>query len=155
MNTQTIAIEPVTKEDIHISELYRLLQNRETQISHSNMPDYSVHSEFVRNHPYIKWYLVKTGSEYVGSFYITKQNTIGININDKDMRKIVLEILLFVNNNHKPLPAIPSVRGDRFAINVPPENVALIAVLQEIDAKILQVTYLVPKKVSKLDSERR
>ena len=38
------------------------------------------HSKFVSNHPYRKWFLINDQIRFVGSIYVTYENTIGINI---------------------------------------------------------------------------
>ena len=144
INTKDFIFEPVTTADEHISILYMLLSNRQKTISHSRMPNYSTHEKFVKNHPYRSWFLVKSSKYYIGSFYVTKQNTIGINVFEENTRAVLLEIVSFVCINYKPLPPIPSVRGGRFAINVPPGNTSLAEALEEIGAQILQITYTIP-----------
>ena len=146
MDIKDFIFEPVSTTDKHISALYQLLENRKKTISHSGMPKYSTHDKFVKNHPYRSWYLVKDAEHYIGSFYITTQNTIGINVFEENTRAVTLNIVSFVCNNYKPLPPIPSIRGERFAINVPPRNTLLTEALEEIGAQILQVTYTIPKQ---------
>ena len=147
MNAKDFIFEPVSTADEHILALYQLLENRKNTISHSGMPTYSTHDKFVKNHPYRSWYLVKNTELYIGSFYITTQNTIGINVFEENTRTVTPDILSFVCNNYKPLPPIPSVRGERFAINVPLGNTVLTEALEEIGAKILQVTHTIPKQM--------
>ena len=144
MNTKNFIFEPVLTADEHISALYKLLENRQRTISHSCMPKYSTHEKFVKNHPYRSWFLVKDAEHYIGSFYITAQNTIGINVFEESTRHVTLDILCFVCKNYEPLPPIPSVRGERFSINVPPGKTLLTEVLEEIGAQVLQVTYTIP-----------
>jgi len=144
INTKDFIFEPVSTADEHTSTLYKLLSKRQQTISHSRMPKYSTHEKFVKNHPYRSWFLVKDSEDYIGSFYVTKQNTIGINVFDENTRAATIDIVSFVCNNYKPLPPIPSVRGGRFSINVPLGNTSLTEALEEIGAKILQITYAIP-----------
>lgn len=149
MKVQNFTFEPVSDVDEHIFALYQLLIAREEKISHSDNPKYSDHTNFVKNHPYRKWYLVKSSDGYIGSFYISLQNTIGINVTEGNLRTIASCILRFVCNRYEPLPAIPSVRGAQFAINVSPQNTILIEELEKVGSQVLQVTYTVPEKIKK------
>ena len=147
MNANGLIFELVSKAEEHVLALYKLLEKRKNSISHVHMPSYYAHEKFVKNNPYRSWYLVKNTSGYIGSFYITRQNTVGINIFEENTRTVVPDILRFVRNNYKPLASIPSVRGARFAINVPPENIALIKTLEEVGSKMLQVTFTIPEQM--------
>ena len=57
---------------------------------------------------------------------------------------VVSQIVIFVKENFKPLPLIPSIRSDKFSVNVPPSNVLLAKALEEVDAKIAQISYILP-----------
>ena len=81
---------------------------------------------------------------YVGSLYVSNENTIGINLEDEFISLIVSQIINFVRENFKPLPPIPSVRSDKFAVNVPPSNIRLANALEAVDAKVAQIAYLLP-----------
>jgi hypothetical protein len=144
IRAKDLIFELVLPTDKQIFVLFQLLENRKHKISHSATPAYSSHNKFVKNNPYRNWYLVKAVEEYIGNFYITTENTIGININDESMRRVTPEILSFVFNNYEPLPSIPSVRGDQFAINVSPTNTKLADILEEIGCTVIQTTYLFP-----------
>ena len=143
MNQIKIEFEQVISSKEQIATLFDLLNKRLHKIS-CKATDYIKHESFVNAHPYRYWYLIKVRDSYVGSFYISKENTIGINVYEEYTRQVVLPIIKFVHNNCEPLPPIPSIRGGRFAINVPPKNIVLIEVLEEIGATIAQVTYFVP-----------
>ena len=62
------------------SVLYDLLAERgpEVNISHSEMPSWRAHLEFIESRPYDCWYLVRVDDCIVGAVYITKHNEIGI-----------------------------------------------------------------------------
>jgi hypothetical protein len=49
-------------------------------------------------------------------------------------------------SNYQPFTPIPSVRGERFTINVPQTNKVLVESLESIGAKPVQVTYNLPSK---------
>ena len=138
-----VELESIEPSEEQIKRLYDLLARRVHKIS-SKDASYSKHEQFVRSHPYRYWFLIKVSDNYVGTFYVSKENTIGINVSDEHTSLVVTFIINFVKKNFKPLPEIPSVRSDKFAINVPPSNVHLASALKAIGAKIAQVTYFLP-----------
>lgn len=60
--------------------LYKLLEEREPRvnISHRAMPTWKQHLAFVARRPYVAWYLIKSGRDYVGAIYLTARNEIGV-----------------------------------------------------------------------------
>lgn len=130
-----------SKEQVEI--LFDLLKERQHRIS-CEATDYIKHEIFVKAHPYRSWYLIKFKDIYVGSFYVSKENTIGINVSQKFTRLTVSPILKFVKDNFEPFPSIPSVRSGRFAVNVPLSNTVLAEELEELGATIAQKTYFIP-----------
>jgi hypothetical protein len=138
-----VEFENVKPSEEQIEKLFELLEGRLHRISYKET-SYREHEGFVKSHPYRDWFLIKVSGNYVGSFYVSKENTIGINVSDEHTYFVVSPIINFVNKNFKPLPLIPSVRGDRFAINIPPSSTHLARALEAIDAKIAQVTYFLP-----------
>jgi hypothetical protein len=120
---------------------YDLLAQRSHGISHGFTPVFEDHVKFVNSNPYRAWYLVMNNQEVIGTFYISKENTIGININEINYAQTVAAIINYVKNNYSPLPEIKSVRASIFTINVPPKNLSLIKTLEKLDKKILQVSY--------------
>lgn len=135
--------EQVLPSEAQIESLFALLGQRLHKISCEDV-SYSEHKQFVKSHPYRDWYLIRLGDSYVGSFYVSRENTIGINVSDRYILLVVSQIINFVKENFKPLPPIPSIRSDKFAVNVPPTNVQLAKALEEIDAKIAQISYYLP-----------
>jgi hypothetical protein len=107
------------------------------------MPSYAEHYDFVKNNPYRAWFLIKQSEGYIGSFYITDQNTVGINVLDDFMSESIPLILVEVKSSFSPLPPIMSVRGDFFSVNVAPDNVNLIAGLERFGCKLAQVSYVI------------
>ena len=73
------------------------------------MPDFNQHAEFVSNHPYQKWWIVRKENELIGSVYITTENAVGINLTC-DNTDFCKEIISWVISENTPLPPIPSVR---------------------------------------------
>jgi hypothetical protein len=107
------------------------------------LPSYEEHEKFVRNHPYRAWYLIEVKGEAVGSFYVSKENTIGINLDPVENRT-VRSIVDFVLHEFVPLPEIRSVRGDGFYIHVSPANFQLCEALDQLGFSFVQKTYRVP-----------
>ena len=139
-----VEFEQVEPTEEQIVTLFNLLETRLHRISYEET-SYAEHENFVNSHPYRDWFLIRVGDNYVGSFYITRENTIGINVSEKYTRLVFVSILSFVEDNFKPLAAIPSVRSGKFTINVSPTNTLLAEVLEESGAQIAQTTYYIPK----------
>ena len=123
--------------------LFDLLAQRTHAISHHTMPAFADHAVFVENHPYRAWYLVSEGETPIGSFYLTDQNTIGINLAAKTTPARVAAILAKVAADYAPLPAITSVRQAVFAVNVAAGDTLLHEALAANDATLVQSTYLI------------
>jgi hypothetical protein len=143
MNQLEVRFEKVTASAEQIDVLFNLLSERLHRISHKDA-NYTEHKKFVCSHPYRMWFLVKIKNDYVGSFYITQENIIGINVSERCVRLVVAPITKFVESNYQPLVEIPSVRSGKFAINVPSSNKILAESLENIGAKLAQVTYYLP-----------
>ncbi len=143
MNQVEIEFENVTPTKDQINILFELLLERSHRISYEEN-NFNEHETFVKSHPYRSWFLIKISDNYVGSFYVSKENTIGINIADNYVRLAVAPIINFVESNFEPLSAIPSVRNGKFAVNVSPANKLLAKALEEIGANIAQITYFLP-----------
>jgi hypothetical protein len=143
MNQVIIEFEKVISTKVQTETLFDLLKERPHRISYVEI-DYVKHQNFVNEHPYRSWYLIKIKDTYVGSFYVSKENMIGINVFEKYTRQAVFQIVRFIRDNYIPLPEIPSVRSGLFAINVPPLNILLAEVLENLNAELVQKTYLFP-----------
>lgn len=139
-------LEKIAPTETQIDELYQLLLHREHTISHAKVPLFEDHKEFVESCPYRAWYLVKIGGDAVGSFYISNENTVGINIVKSEDETVVHKICDHVLATYTPLPGIKSVRGEMFSINVPPTNAFLIGALQRANRKVLQISYLLEQE---------
>ena len=138
-----VDFEHVLPSEAQIESLFELLVQRVHKISCEDV-SYSEHKQFVKSHPYRDWFLIRVSDSYVGSFYVSKENTIGINVSDGYISLVVSQIINFVKENFKPLPPIPSIRSDKFAVNVPPSNLQLTNALEDVDAKIAQISYVLP-----------
>ena len=132
----------VTGEDDQIQVLYDLLSKRSHKISHRDMPPYGEHHDFVRGNPYRSWHLIKTEGKYIGSFYITDQNTIGINILDDFTDNALPSVIAGIRSRFSPLPALKSVRNGAFSINVAPSNTKLIEALERAGCVLAQLSYV-------------
>ena len=65
--------------------LYELLAERKPwqNISHTKMPTWREHCDFVHSHPYEGWFLIEDGGVTRGSVYFTDRREIGIFIFEK------------------------------------------------------------------------
>jgi hypothetical protein len=77
----------------------------------------------------------------LGNCYIHSDNSIGVNI-DEEHSECLPEILQMICKMWKPLPPIPSVRNKNFFINIAATNDKLIAMMEKIDLKHIQNSYL-------------
>lgn len=138
-----VSFERVLPSESQIKILFELLEQRLHKIS-CKQASYAEHKQFVESHPYRDWFLIRVSKNYAGSFYLSKENIIGINLKDEYTSLAVSQIIKFVRKIFMPLPPIPSVRGDKFAINAPPSNLYLANALEAADAEIAQITYFFP-----------
>ena len=138
-----VEFSKVIPTEYQIGILYDLLVRREHGISNKIEPVFEDHVKFVNSNPYRAWYIVVNHSKPVGTLYISKENTVGINLDGINYEKAVLEIINYVKKNYLPLPEIKSVRASTFSINVPPKNLSLIKILEGLDKEILQISYAI------------
>lgn len=128
-------------DNVHKKYLFELLKNKSHEISHSKMPTYDEHLEFVINYPYRFWYIIKKSNSFIGSVYLTYENTIGLNLNSPNKKDYIATIKL-ITNIHKPLPPKKSVRSKYFQINANPNNDLLIKAIKSIEMIHIQNTYI-------------
>lgn len=138
-----IDLELIKPDSTQVGILFDFLKKRNHKISHAQMPNYDEHRSFVKNNPYVAWYLVKSNESYMGSVYITDQNTIGINIMEEFMPEAISPIISEITKTHHPLPEIKSIRAPKFSVNVSPGNLKLINALQSHGCKLVQLTYTI------------
>ena len=105
-----------------IETLYTQLQNRSHKISHKILPSFDEHTEFVQNHPYREWVIVKDDGRAIGNVYIHFDNSIGLHFESSKYFDRVDEVLRFVNTSSLPLTAEPSVRIGEFFFRVSSDN---------------------------------
>ena len=129
-----------TAEQIEI--LYDLLKKRKYSISHTELPNFSEHTEFVNKNPYRYWFLIYLSEEILGNFYIQFDNSIGLNIKDK-YYSYIDEVVQFIERNFKPNKELKSKVAPYFSINVPYANIELRNLLNEMTLTPIQCTYRV------------
>ena len=128
----------------HIEELYTLLKSRIFSISHKEIPCFNDHLNFVMNTKYRNWCLVKRSSKTIGSFYLTNENIIGVNLL-YDKYEDYIETIKQIIKHYKPLEPIASFRSKYFLINVNPNNEILIKALKYLEMDHIQNTYAYTK----------
>ena len=103
----SIKLNQVTKNDTLF--LYDLLKNKDpnANISHKKMPSYDEHVKFVMSKPYTNWYISEYNKKNVGAIYLSKQDEIGISVNnDYEYDQIVkpaLKLLMKLNQRKRYL----------------------------------------------------
>ena len=126
-------MKEVDEKDVQF--LYNLLEERKpvTYISHKKMPTYEEHVNFVKSSPYSKWYIIEVNGERAGSIYLTKQNEIGIFLNEglqeKGIGSNALNVLIGKN---------PDLR---YLANINPENKKSIKFFKKLGFTLIQYTY--------------
>jgi hypothetical protein len=134
------SFEKVEGDDTQISVLYDLISKRSHKISHADLPSYDEHSKFVLNHPYLCWYLIRSSTDYVGSFYIKADNSIGFNVQKPD-KELVRLCLQFVKKHFIPQPEEPSVVPNYFYLNVAASNLELIDIMNDLKVPKIQLSF--------------
>ena len=142
MNSIEITLEKVIGDENQINVLFQLLKKRKHNISNTSLPTLNSHIEFVKNHPYRAWYLIKLDDIYVGSTYVMKNNCIGISLID-DV-SIFPQVIKLISKKHKPLKEIKSVRPSNFYINIAPNNINIESQLINLGAIKIQLSYSFP-----------
>jgi len=120
--------------------LYNLLDTRKYSISHKNMPSFKDHVDFVYNHPYHKWFIIENQKVLIGSLYIHKDNSVGVDVM-KQFEILIPDILSFLEKNFKPLPYIKSLRSKNFFFNLSPENIKLHNLFLSAGYRISQISF--------------
>ena len=147
-----ISLISINKEDEkHIEDLYHLLKKRKHNISNLALPTFNEHRDFVLNHPYRFWYLVKKSHSLVGSVYLNYENVIGLNLFSSE-KNVFIKTIKLITKLHDPLPPIKSVRSKNFIVNVNPNNKTLINALKSINFIHIQNTYLLEVNQSRIEN---
>ena len=139
-----IQLEKVTTSENHKKILFNLLQQRAFSISRDHNILFSDHSKFVDNHPYRAWFLIKYDAETIGSAYVVKDNSIGIDLAENKLMYVekTLELLM---DKFQPLKGNNSIRNKNFFINASYKNKPLMQVLESLNYTPLQISYQIKK----------
>ena len=134
----------VNNSNEHKKELFNLLKMRNFLISHEGKISFSTHCQFVEDHPYRQWFFIEFCNKIIGSVYISKDNSLGIDLNKENLKHLkgVLDILF---QKYKPLKSIPSVRSKEFFINVSDKNIPLQEALKKLKYVPIQISYQLKK----------
>tara|TARA_B100001093_G_C26745869_1_gene978838 strand:+ start:796 stop:1227 length:432 start_codon:yes stop_codon:yes gene_type:complete len=143
MKHTSIKFIKILPNQSQVELLYKLLEERKYNISHCLMPTYEEHKQFVKNHPYRAWYLLTKNDSVMGSFYLTNENSIGINIESQFNSKDIKDLINFIKDTYSPLPIVKSVRRQEFFINVSPQNTKLLNCLKRLNKSELQTSFLI------------
>ena len=137
--------ELVIPTSAQIETLYTQLKNRSHSISHKSVPSFDEHAEFVQNHPYRKWIIVKDTEIAIGNVYIQYNNSIGLNVDSLVSCEQINKILKEIYASHSPLPAEPSVRFGEFFLNVATDNKMLQKKLSSLGFSEVERTFVLSK----------
>jgi len=137
-----IYFEKILNTREHIDYLYTSLEKRTHNVSHRQMPSYDEHKVFVNNHPYRTWMLVKMSKDIIGNFYLQKDNSIGVHL-DEGKFEFFSQTIDAILRKWKPLEGIKSIRNQNFVFNVAYGNNDLVKELENIGAQKIQSTYLI------------
>lgn len=140
MINNNIEFLKVTGSNFQIKILFKLLEKRSHNISHDKIPDYYSHEKFVKNNPYKEWYLVAKNKEFIGSFYIKHDNSVGLNLSYYST-DILSFIINFIKNNFTPEKEIASLIPPYFYINTSSTNMKLHCILNELKLRSIQISY--------------
>tara|TARA_B110000238_G_C16034390_1_gene398986 strand:+ start:115 stop:975 length:861 start_codon:yes stop_codon:yes gene_type:complete len=135
-----ISFKEVNTDDTKI--LYELLKSRSHSISHDSIPSYKDHANFVRKYPYEHWCLIYESKVVVGTFYIQKDNSIGLNLLSPTLR-VVNEVINYITKNFSTNSEVKSKIPPYFFINAGYSNNNLIKALNEVGCKPIQISYKV------------
>ena len=141
-----VVFEKFEGKDAQISILYKLLLARKHTVSHTSIPGLKNHVDFVKNHPYRAWYIVKRHSDVLGSFYLHPNNFLGINLLQPELG-LVRDIVNFVVDQFRPLPEIKSTKPKYFHINVSSEDKLMLSLLKQLGLDEIQVTHKIVGKI--------
>ena len=137
MKQNKINLKSVNETDHEF--LYDLLKNRNPNIniSHKKIPTFKEHIKFVNSKPYSKWYIIKQNNEKVGSIYLSKQNEIGLflqnNVQGKNIGTEALKLLIMKNPKK------------RILANINPKNKKSIKFFKKNGFKLIQFTFELEK----------
>lgn len=134
--------EIVIPTSAQIETLYMQLKNRSHNISHKSVPSFDEHTQFVQNHPYRKWIIIKDSEIVIGNVYIQYNNSIGLNVDSLVTCEQINKILKGIYGSYSPLPAVPSVRIGEFFLNVATDNKILQKKLSSLGFSEVERTFI-------------
>lgn len=129
--------------------LYELMKERdpEINISHSTLPTFEQHRQFVTRRPYRCWYLIEQPapcppSLWAGYASATHSNEIGV-VLVKKARGLGIgpAAVRQLMQHHQPLPADPGVRNGHWLANIAPGNEHSIHVFERLGFRKISETY--------------
>jgi RimJ/RimL family protein N-acetyltransferase len=130
--------------------LYELMKERdpEINISHSTLPTFTEHRQFVSRRPFRFWYLLEhwpEGAEkplWVGYVSATHANEIGVVLlkawRGRGFGPLAVKQLM---HDHKPRVGEPSVRNPHWLANVAPANEHSKHMFTQLGFRKIQETY--------------
>ena len=124
--------------------LYQLLAERpkENWISHTEMPTREEHEAFVHSKPFLYWYLIEEGGEFVGAIECNHRNEMGVSVLRKHQRRgYGTRALGMFIAAHEPLPPIKAERAGIWLANIAGRNSASIRFFKKLGFRHLQETY--------------
>ena len=136
-----------------IETLYKQLNNRQYKISHKNLPSFDKHTQFVQNHSYRKWFIVKDMEVVIGNVYIQFNNSIGLNVDSSVTCEQINKILREIYTSYSPLPAVPSLRQGEFFLNVASDNKMLQNILLSLGFSEVERSYILFKPSSRVKKD--
>lgn len=137
-------LEKVTGRESQIVALYGLLKERVHNISHTSIPTFANHREFVLNNPYRIWYLVRVEGCSIGSAYLTKDNWISIFLME-EYSCVFEDVIQRLLERHKPLSEKKSLRPPYFCMNVALTDKKTVSRIKRLGWKRIQTTFALTK----------
>ena len=135
---------PVSEDHRAAGILYMLLKERpeSSWISHSKLPTWEEHCQFVAVNPYRYWYLI-VDDEPVGALEVLPTNELGVSILGQCRRQgYASRAIKQFMATHEPLPAIPAIRNGHWLANIAVGNEQSKAFFRKIGFKSIQETYI-------------
>lgn len=125
---------PSCQDEAH-NTLFDLLKERpaEANISHSKMPSWREHLDFIASRPYFNWYIIEVQKARVGAVYLTKDKEIGI---------AIFRIYSGKGYATKAIRKIMAIHKGPFKANIAPHNGHSIHLFKKLGFKPLQYVYI-------------
>ena len=123
-----------------IKFLFELLKDKEYSISHSEIPSFEQHRNFILSNPYYKFAIILLNSKMIGSVYLQNDNTVGLNLLRK-FKRYTSEVISRFENSFTPLEPIKSKRTQNFCFFVSPKDKFRQQILAENDYEIVSITF--------------